>query len=213
MPSASSAGQDLFGDNLPEGFHYQNDLITSAEEHQLIDEIEHLPFRDFEFHGFTGKRRVVSFGWRYDFNGGGLTKTEDMPEFLLSIRGKAARFANIHSEALQQVLVTEYAPGAAIGWHKDRSVFGDVVGVSLLSPCTFRLRCKVGTRWHRATSRRNLARYTCYEARPETNGSIASQPSISSAILSPSATYVRTELKLWRASRHCRSAFSPCWPR
>ena len=152
MPSASSAGQDLFGDNLPEGFHYQNDLITSAEEHQLIDEIEHLPFRAFEFHGFTGKRRVVSFGWRYDFNGGGLTKTEDIPEFLLSIRGKAARFANIQSEALQQVLVTEYAPGAAIGWHKDRAVFGDVVGVSLVSPCTFRLRCKVGTRW----DRRNL---------------------------------------------------------
>ena len=84
MPSDSSAGQDLFGDNLPEGFRYQIDLITSAEERQLIDEIEHLPFRAFEFHGFTGKRRVVSFGWRYDFNGGGLTKTEDMPEFLLS---------------------------------------------------------------------------------------------------------------------------------
>jgi alkylated DNA repair dioxygenase AlkB len=36
--------------------------------------------------------------------------------------------------------VTEYAPGAGIGWHKDRSVFGDVVGISLLSPCSFRLR-------------------------------------------------------------------------
>ena len=72
------------------GFHYRNDLITSAEEHQLIDEIEHLPFRAFEFHGFIGKRRVVSFGWRYDFNGGGLTKTEDMPDFLLSIREQAA---------------------------------------------------------------------------------------------------------------------------
>ena len=50
------------------------------------------------------------------------------------------------------MLVTEYAPGAAIGWHKDRAVFGDVVGISLVSPCTFRLRRKVGTRW----DRRNL---------------------------------------------------------
>jgi alkylated DNA repair dioxygenase AlkB len=50
------------------------------------------------------------------------------------------------------VLVTEYAPGAAIGWHKDRSVFGDVVGISLVSPCTFRLRRKAGMRW----DRRNL---------------------------------------------------------
>ena len=41
-------------------------------------------------------------------------------------------------------------PGAAIGWHRDRSVFGDVVGISLLSSCTFRLRRKQGARWQRA---------------------------------------------------------------
>jgi alkylated DNA repair dioxygenase AlkB len=40
------------------------------------------------------------------------------------------------------VLLTEYGPGAGIGWHKDRSVFGEVVGISLLSPCVFRLRRK-----------------------------------------------------------------------
>lgn len=149
MPSARSAGHDLFGDNLPEGFRYQGDLISSAEERALVSEMERLPFRAFEFHGFTGNRRVVSFGWRYDFNGGGLTRTDDMPEFLLGIRDKAAGFANIPSDTLQQVLVTEYAPGAAIGWHKDRSVFGDVVGISLLSPCTFRLRRKAGAKWER----------------------------------------------------------------
>lgn len=149
MPSASSAGRDLFGDSLPEGFRYQSGLITSAEERELLADIKHLPFSAFEFHGFTGNRRVVSFGWRYDFNGGGLTKSEDMPDFLLRIRDKAADFASIQPEALQQVLVTEYPPGAAIGWHKDRSVFGDVVGVSLLSPCTFRLRRKAASKWER----------------------------------------------------------------
>lgn len=47
-----------------------------------------LPFRELEFHGFTGKRRIVSFGWRYDFNGGGLTKTEDMQtSFRRYVRG------------------------------------------------------------------------------------------------------------------------------
>jgi hypothetical protein len=39
---------------------------------------------------------------------------------------------------LQQVLVTVYAAGAV----KDRAVFGDVVGISLLTACTFRLRRK-----------------------------------------------------------------------
>jgi len=106
-----------------------------------------LPFREFEFHGVTGKRRTVSFGWRYDFNGGGLTKTEDMPEFLCAIRARAEDFGQLEPGELQQVLITEYTPGAAIWWHKDRSVFGDVVGISLLSACTFRLRRKAGNRW------------------------------------------------------------------
>ena len=141
---------DLFGDSaLPEGFRYQPEFLSRGEERSLLQYIEKLPFREFEFHGFTGKRRIVSFGWRYDFNGGGLTRTEDMPHFLSGVRARAEAFAGIAPGGLQQVLITEYAPGAAIGWHKDRSVFGDVVGISLLSRCTFRLRLKTGQRWER----------------------------------------------------------------
>jgi alkylated DNA repair dioxygenase AlkB len=91
----------------------------------------------------------VSFGWRYDFNGG-LTRTEEIPAFLMLVREQAALFAQMPAQDLQQVLVTEYSPGAAIGWHKDRSVFGDVVGISLRSRCTFRLRRRVGNQWQRA---------------------------------------------------------------
>lgn len=46
-------------------------------------------------------------------------------------------------------MITEYREGAPIGWHKDRPVFGDVVGVSLSSPCTFRFRRKSGKIWVR----------------------------------------------------------------
>jgi alkylated DNA repair dioxygenase AlkB len=149
MPSISPT-LDLTGkDALPEGFKYQPDFLSSEEERSLIQYMKLLRFREFEFHGFTGKRRIVSFGWRYDFNGGGLTKTEDMPEFLYSLRARAENFASIGSGDLQQVLITEYSPGAAIGWHKDRSVFGAVIGISILSPCTFRLRRKAGHRWER----------------------------------------------------------------
>jgi alkylated DNA repair dioxygenase AlkB len=136
---------------LPEGFRYQAELLSRSEEGALTASLQELPFKEFEFHGFLGKRRVVSFGWRYDFNGGGLHKIEDMPPFLLPLREKAAAFAGLLSSDLQQVLLTEYRPGAAIGWHKDRSVFGDVVGISLLSACTFRLRRKAGTKWERAS--------------------------------------------------------------
>jgi hypothetical protein len=47
-----------------------------------------------------------------------------MPHFLSGVRARAEGFAGIAPGGLQQVLITEYALGAAIGWHKDRSVFG-----------------------------------------------------------------------------------------
>jgi alkylated DNA repair dioxygenase AlkB len=84
------------------------------------------------------------------FDGSGLRKAEDMPGFLLPLRKRAASFAAMEDEQLQHVLLTEYAPGAAIGWHRDRSVFGETVGISLLSPCRFRFRRKVGAKWERA---------------------------------------------------------------
>jgi alkylated DNA repair dioxygenase AlkB len=123
--------------------------MSHEEERSLLKHIVPLPFREFEFQGFTGKRRVFSFGWRYDFNGGGLSNAEEMPDFLAAIRARAESFAEIAPGSLQQVLITEYTPGAALGWHKDRSVFGDVVGISLMSACTFRLRLKAGHRWQR----------------------------------------------------------------
>jgi alkylated DNA repair dioxygenase AlkB len=132
---------DLFGDSrLPEGMKYEEDFLSVSEEQALLEDIASLPFKEFEFHGFTGKRKTVSFGWRYDFNGGELSKTDDIPNFLKDLRARAEAYAGNARTSFQQVLVTEYAPGAGIGWHKDRSVFGDVVGISLLSPCTFRLR-------------------------------------------------------------------------
>jgi alkylated DNA repair dioxygenase AlkB len=138
---------------MPAGFRYAPDLIDAAEEARLSDAFADLPFKEFEFHGFLGKRRVVSFGFRYDFNGGGLTQAEPMPRVLLPARERAAAFAGLAPERLQHVLTTEYQPGAAIGWHRDRANFGDVIGISLLSPCTFRMRRRRGSGWERAAMR------------------------------------------------------------
>jgi len=135
---------------FPQGFVYRPELIGPAEEAALLACVRPLPFREFEFHGYTGKRRVVSFGWQYDFSARHLRKADDIPDFLLALRRTAAAFAGLEPEALQHVLVTEYGVGAAIGWHRDKAVFGQVVGVSLLSPCVLRLRRKVGERkWER----------------------------------------------------------------
>jgi alkylated DNA repair dioxygenase AlkB len=56
----------------------------------------------------------------------------------------------LDSAGIHHALVTEYSPGAAIGWHKDKAEFDQVVGVSLLAPCRFRFRRKRGSEWERA---------------------------------------------------------------
>jgi len=150
----SQSQTDLFGapePTFPEGFRYAPNVIDAATERAVLEQVRVLPFREFEFQGFTAKRRVVSFGWQYDFDARRLHKADDMPDFLLDLREHAARFAEMDPAQLQHVLVMEYGPGAAIGWHRDKSVFGQVVGISLLSPCTFRLRRAVGTRWERVS--------------------------------------------------------------
>jgi alkylated DNA repair dioxygenase AlkB len=139
------------GPELPQGFHYQPDVITPDQELELLDRVRELPFQHFQFQGYVGNRRTVSYGWRYDFNDRLLRRADDIPDFLSRVRSVAAAFAGMEPERLQQVLVTEYDAGAGIGWHRDKAMFGEVIGLSLLSSCRFRLRRKAGSSWERAS--------------------------------------------------------------
>ena len=146
---------DLFAagaaaDALPLGLGYRPALLSESEERALAARIEALPFRPFEFHGFLGNRRTVSFGWRYVFDGSGLEAAAPMPDWLAPVRNLAAAAAGLEAEAFEHALITEYAPGAGIGWHRDRPVFGDVAGISLLAPARLRFRRKAGEKWERA---------------------------------------------------------------
>ena len=140
---------DLFGPPLPEGLEYRGDFLSLEEERELAERFAELPFKEFEFHGFLGKRRTVSFGLHYAFDGSGLREAEPIPDFLLPARQKAAELAGARPEELQHALVIEYSPSAGIGWHKDRPVFGDVVGISLLASARMRFRRKAGAKWER----------------------------------------------------------------
>jgi alkylated DNA repair dioxygenase AlkB len=137
------------GAAAPEGLLYVPEAIGSAHEADLLARMPGLPFAPFEFHGYQGRRRVVSFGWRYDFARQAVEASTPLPPFLLELREVVARIANLPPGDLAQVLVTEYEAGAAIGWHRDKAVFGQVIGISLRSPCVFRLRRRSGSRWQR----------------------------------------------------------------
>lgn len=135
----------------PEGFAYRDDFVSTLEEAELIARFAELPFEAFQFRGFSGKRRVVYFGWRYDFEAGALSKTEEIPDFLHPLRDRCAGFAGLAPAAFGHVLINEYAPGAPIGWHRDRPQFDKVVGVSLGAEGLFRFRRQKGEDWERAS--------------------------------------------------------------
>ena len=156
MPASSARTDlarqpDLFGNEpaLPEGLAYREDAIGVDEERHYADRFKLLPFAPFEFHGFLGRRRVVSFGWRYDYAGRQLREASALPDLLLPLRQRAADIAGLPAASLKQALVTEYEAGAAIGWHRDKPMFGEVVALSFLSPCRLRLRRHRQDGWDR----------------------------------------------------------------
>jgi len=151
MPSATQLSLlDAPATGLPDGFEYRPELASPEDEAALIEAFRALDFKPFEFHGYFGNRRTVSFGWHYDFASSRVRPASEMPEFLLPLRDRAAAFARITPDAFEHALITEYAPGAGIGWHRDRPVFDEVIGISLGARCRFRLRQKEGNTWRRA---------------------------------------------------------------
>src|SRR5579885_594332 len=77
-------------EELPEGFLYCPLLLTDAEQRDLLDNIQGLDFRAFDFHGFQAKRRVIEFGYHYDFDERSAMAADPIPAFLLPVRSKAA---------------------------------------------------------------------------------------------------------------------------
>ena len=141
----------LFDAPLIAGLKYQDGLIGEPEEQALIERSSATDLAPFRFHGWLGNRRTQSFGWRYDFDEASFTPGEPIPAWLHETRDKAAAFAGLPPADFVHVLVARYDPGAGIGWHRDRDVFDEVVGVSLGTPATLRFRQRVPAGFKRAS--------------------------------------------------------------
>ena len=134
----------LFGDDVPSGFLYRADFITADEEEKLADEIRSVEFSTFEMRGVVARRRVAFFGRTYD----AASAAPQIPAFLEPLRARIAEWAGVEPAAFSMALINEYPPGAPIGWHRDAPQYGNVAGVSLLSPTRMKFRPYVrpGTR-------------------------------------------------------------------
>lgn len=159
---------DLFGAPLIPGLATREEFVSPEEEQQLIARIREVELAPFQFRGFEGKRLTNSFGWRYDFQDGSFRETGPIPDWLLPLRDRAADFAGLPPADLIHALLIRYDPGAGIGWHKDRPVFEQVVGISLASSTTMTFRRREAGRFRRIKLR--LAPRSAYLLSGEVRG-------------------------------------------
>jgi alkylated DNA repair dioxygenase AlkB len=125
---------------LPDGFTYRPDFVTAEDEAALTDDLRALPFHEIRMRGQIARRRTVHFGWLYGYESSRIEPGPPIPDFLLLLRAQSAALTGQDADRFAEVLITEYAPGAGIGWHRDAPMFGTVIGVSLLAPCRFRFQ-------------------------------------------------------------------------
>jgi alkylated DNA repair dioxygenase AlkB len=145
----------LFDDNsaassAPEGLRYAADFISPELERDLIARIGALPLQPFQFGQYQCKRRVASFGFRYDYTERRLREADSMPDWLRPLIERVETFGG-PGTGIAQVLCTEYDTGVGIGWHRDKPQFERIFGLSLGSPCKFRFRRPAGDKWERFT--------------------------------------------------------------
>jgi alkylated DNA repair dioxygenase AlkB len=122
------------------GYVYEPDFLSEAEEAALILQIRTLPLEEAEDKQFRAKRRIKGYGGRYDFSANRLLEAEPIAPFLRPLRERVADWTARPAEDFTHALVAEYASGTQLGWHRDVPNFELVVGVSLGSACRMRLR-------------------------------------------------------------------------
>jgi alkylated DNA repair dioxygenase AlkB len=142
----------LFADPClaPEGLRYSAEFILPATERRLIEAVAALPLQPFQFGQYEGKRRVASFGFRYDYTLRRLQEANPIPSWLVPLIERVEGFGG-RGTKIAQVLCTEYHTGVGIGWHRDKPHFDRIFGLSLGSPCKFRFRRAAVDKWERFT--------------------------------------------------------------
>jgi alkylated DNA repair dioxygenase AlkB len=130
--------------DVPPGFVYRPEFVSEAEERDLVEAIRGIELSEVRMRGAVARRRTAHFGWLYGYETWRIEPGPPIPEFFLPLRERVGELAGVAPGALVEILLTEYSPGAGIGWHRDAPMFGDVAGVSLLGVCRFRFERSEG---------------------------------------------------------------------
>ncbi len=130
----------LSPEEKPPGLFYFPDFITPEEELILLTEFQNMNLRPMQFRNYVAKRNVLSFGSGYEFSRRKLQDASPAPEFLDPFIRRVSKTMKVAPGKIAQILVTHYPVGAPIGWHRDAPPFEQLLGISLGSSCTMKLR-------------------------------------------------------------------------
>jgi alkylated DNA repair dioxygenase AlkB len=125
---------------LPQGMVYERDFLDAKQEQELVRLLQGWPLEAMQYKAYTARRRVLSFGGKYDFQANRLQQALPIPPELEPLRERVAQWLGVQPQDFTQVLVAEYSEGTPLGWHRDVPDFEDIVGVSLLAAATMRFR-------------------------------------------------------------------------
>ena len=128
------------GEGLPPGLNYEPEFLGVQQEQDLLQTIGSLPLQEAEYREWKARRRIVSYGGRYDFTHRELGEAPPIPEFLYPLRERIARWAGVVPAHIHHAVIAEYRPGTQLGWHRDVPNFERVMGVSLGGHARMRLR-------------------------------------------------------------------------
>ena len=115
----------------PIGLEYHPDLLATSEEDGLLAHID-------ECEWLTDlSRRVMHFGYKYDYTSRRLDETArigSLPEWLAQLSSMVREAASEQAKQLldphrpfEQAIINEYLPGQGIAPHIDRDCFGPLV--------------------------------------------------------------------------------------
>ncbi len=146
----------------PTGLEYHPDFLDASQEDGLLAHID-----DSEW--LTDlSRRVMHFGYKYDYTSRRLDETArigPLPEWLAQLSNMVREAASGEAKQLldphrpfQQAIINEYLPGQGIAPHIDRDCFGAVVAtVSLGSAVNMDFCCdSTGDKYQQRLAQRSL---------------------------------------------------------
>ena len=122
---------DVKTPTAPVGLEYHSDFLDASDEERLLAHID-----DSEW--LTDlSRRVLHFGYKYDYTSRSLDETariEPLPEWLAQLSHMVREAASEEAKRLldpqqpfEQAIINEYEPKQGIAPHIDRDCFGPVV--------------------------------------------------------------------------------------